>query len=239
MKIVLSTVNMVALIVWIHDRYHFVLCNARIYGSDIIEINFGKQWNPNNIHYEVFPTETTFLDKESDPCLSERRIADKNVWQCLEDFRDSSLNCTLPWRSKNDTQEHPLCSTPWEYDNYIENFPPNDPIAIRNISKCSPGCKRNAYSTEVYKQWEDKTEPGMLELQFFYQQYEVPVRKHVYAYDEANLISDIGGYLGLLLGYSVLAFYDTSVFFIGKIMKFTIPRRITDKPTKILNSQVV
>ena len=216
---------MKSLVVWIHDRHHFVLCNARVYGSDIIDIKFGMQWNPNHILYEVFPTETTFLDQESEPCLSEGEIAYKNMWQCLEDFRDSSLNCTLPWRSKNDSQELPLCSTPLEYDNYIANFPPNDPISIRDTTNCRPGCKRYAYSTKVYKQWVDNSQPGTLELKFFYHQYEVPVRKHVYAYDRSNLISDIGGYLGLLLGYSILAFYDMLVVVVGKIEKFVFTKK--------------
>ena len=45
------------------------------------------------------------------------------------------------------------------------------------------------------------------------------MREHVYAYDFWNLISDFGGYLGLLLGYSLLAFYDTSVVMVRKIMR--------------------
>ena len=68
----------------------------------------------------------------------------------------------------------------------------------------------------------DDSHPGVLELNFFYHQYEVPVRKHVYAYDRSNLISDIGGYLGLLLGYSILTFYDMLVFVIGEMVKIIL-----------------
>ena len=46
-------------------------------------------------------------------------------------------------------------------------------------------------------------------LRFYYNQWEVLVRDHVYDYDELNLVADFGGWLGILLGYSLLGFYDT------------------------------
>ena len=225
MTLVLSTTNMNALYLWVHDRYHFVLANARVYGSDIIDIKFGKEWNPNRISYEVFPIETTFIDEENEHCLTPDEIADESIPQCLDKFSDSLLNCTLPWRSKITGQNLPLCSNPWDYDSYLHNQAPSDPVSIRNIAKCSPGCRRYSYSTKVYSRWVKKSEPGVLHLRLFYQQYDVPVRELVYAYDRWNLVSDIGGYLGLLLGYSLLAFYDSLILILRYIMKLFARRR--------------
>ena len=226
--------NMDAVFVWIHDRNHLIVTNSRVYGSEIIDIQFGKAWSPNRNHYAIFPTENIFIDEDKERCLSSREMEDENIPECLDDFLDSRLNCTLPWRSKNSSQDLPLCSHPWEYDRYIQNFNrrPSDPVSMRNIAKCSPGCSRYAYSTKVYKQWVDKSEPGVLELKFFYHQFEVPVREHVYAYDRWNLISDIGGYLGLLLGYSILAFYDTLILILRFMRKLLAKGKLAMKPPK-------
>ena len=35
-----------------------------------------------------------------------------------------------------------------------------------------------------------------------------PIREQYSTYDFQNLLADFGGYLGLLLGYSLLGFYD-------------------------------
>ena len=59
---------------------------------------------------------------------------------------------------------------------------------------------------------------------FFYAQYEFPTREEVYTYDHLNLISDFGGYLGLLLGYSILRFYDIVISVAGNAMKKLNPK---------------
>ena len=65
-------------------------------------------------------------------------------------------------------------------------------------------------------------------LNFFLLQHHIPVREHVYAYDVLNLVSDLGGWLGLLLGYSILGFYDTLVVILGNVKKtITRKRQIT------------
>ena len=79
MTLVMSTTNMNALYLWVHDRYHFVLANARVYGSDIIDIQFGKEWDPNRISFEVFPIQTTYIDEENSHCLTPREIADDSI----------------------------------------------------------------------------------------------------------------------------------------------------------------
>jgi hypothetical protein len=44
-------------------------------------------------------------------------------------------------------------------------------------------------------------------LEFYYGSSRYMARKQYLAYDVQNLIADIGGYLGMLLGHSMLSFY--------------------------------
>ena len=47
-------------------------------------------------------------------------------------------------------------------------------------------------------------------MMFYYASNKIRVKEEYYTYDSSNLIADFGGYLGLLLGYSILGFYDTA-----------------------------
>ena len=49
-----------------------------------------------------------------------------------------------------------------------------------------------------------------------------------YIYDTPNLIADFGGYLGLLLGYSLLGFYDTLMDLCEKLFEKCNRRRQPD-----------
>ena len=227
MNIILSTANMDELFLVLHDRNHFIPSNLRIFGSDIVDMSLGKGIN---YSYAIYPTKTTFIDMENEHCLSAKEIEDQNLWQCLEGYLDSTMNCSLPWRPKKMSQNLPLCSHPQEYDQYYENMAhliQSGPTSIMNITKCTPGCTRYDYSTKLYKQWSNEEVTwGTLEIDLFYHQHEVPVREHVYAYDLGNLVSDFGGYLGLLLGYSILAFYDTLMLILRYMQKVFAKRNI-------------
>ena len=48
------------------------------------------------------------------------------------------------------------------------------------------------------------------------------------AHSYADFIADVGGYLGLFLGASILSFYDIMVTFVGKITKsFCLVTRVS------------
>jgi hypothetical protein len=60
------------------------------------------------------------------------------------------------------------------------------------------------------------------------------VKKQYYVYDSDSFIADIGGYLGLCLGMSMLTFYDMAVMlttgWIGKKRVVNESKKITVDP---------
>jgi hypothetical protein len=63
------------------------------------------------------------------------------------------------------------------------------------------------------------------------------VKKQYYVYDSDSFIADIGGYLGLCLGMSILTFYDMAVMlmamttgWIGKKQEVDGSKKITVDP---------
>ena len=164
---------------------------------------------------------------------------------------DSLLNCTLPWRSKRYLHKKPLCSQAREYDQYLFNrFNYRDPDSLKNIAKCYPRCIRYQYTIKLFlkeigltsagitnyvgKTWGfDVNTSNLVQFEFFYGHYEMQVREHVYDYTFLNLVSDFGGWLGLLLGYSILGFYDTLVLILGNVKKtMTQKRHLATTPNK-------
>ena len=233
MQIVLSTLNIKDWYLFIHDRNHLVLSDADIYGSEQIDVDIDR-----SIYYKyaITQTETIFISQENDKCLTAKEIEEVNTLECLEINIDSLLNCTIPWRSKKNPKEKPLCSHAWEYDQYLANsLKYMDPDSLNNIAKCNPGCNRYEYSTKLTRKGSftdlDEDTSKIVLFEFFYNQYEVQVREHVWAYDHLNLISDIGGWLGLLLGYSILGFYDTLKYILGDVKKKLTQKRHLAKTT--------
>ena len=225
MHLTLSSINISAWRLFIHDRNNLIIASSKIYGSDRLKFDFNTLLT-NFYEYEVIATETTFIDQENDPCIAEEDSEKENVFQCLEKYKDSLFNCMLPWRYEKVEEGLPLCSHPEEFDQWETTFSKyyTNPHSIEKEAKCSPTCRRFAYSTKLYQQARLTQLSDSVKLSFFYNQYEVPVREHVWAYDWVNLVSDFGGWLGILLGYSILGFYNTFLLFLGNV-KNTMTRK--------------
>ena len=50
-------------------------------------------------------------------------------------------------------------------------------------------------------------------MRIFFAKDKYPMKKQFYIYTKSNLVADFGGYLGLLLGYSVLGFFNSLMDF--------------------------
>ena len=174
--------------------------------------------------YEVTSTEVTFLDRDKEHCVNEE---DENnngkvdIWICLENFIASQMNCTLPWLFKNGTMELPLCSKPDEYLTYLaayEYLIYFDTDYITKTLNCTPSCKRVEYAIKPFKGApQHNLDKNAWVFEIFFGKDRFPIREQYYTYDFQNLLADFGGYLGLLLGYSLLGFYDMLAVLIERI----------------------
>ena len=221
LNIVLSTKGIVTWEIYLHDPKHLTLNIVKLYGKDKIKPEPGRSTT-----YETEPTEVYHINKENDPCIPEKENVE-NMWDCITDHIYQDMNCSLPWSYKKTA---PLCSSPGEYDTYHTrtttalNFDTGD---IEKAIHCIPACKRIEYSTKLERvlKEEHRITDDKLEIQIYFNRDKFPVKEQYYIYDGANFIADFGGYLGLLLGYSLLAFYDTLVELIKTIYEKCNKRR--------------
>ena len=191
----------------LHDKNHFTVNTVMLYGKDVISAESSVTsgtWS----QYQVEPQVVNLVNQDDDPC-EEEVINVKNMWECLKDHNLKGLGCALPW--SNNTSGGTLCSTSLEYDLFHTGSmagTDQDTEYISGVAKCLPGCRRKEYSTKLYRSAPDPSLQDRWQVSIFFAKDKFPVREQFYIYDNTAFFSDFGAYLGLLLGYSILTFYD-------------------------------
>ena len=230
LTIVLSNKNIRRWMIHVHYRDHFTSSQIKTYGNEILQVKVLSPASQLYV-YEVKPTEVVYLNQEQDPCDEQENVK-KDIWSCLESHFASNMNCSLPWQSDRNERKLPVCSNPHEFMQYIESHEELLDFETDNITQtanCIPSCKRVEYSVkqfsnlpgldpEVYQYLGvDNQFQNALQLDFFFGKDRFSRREQYYAYDKQNLVADFGGYLGLLLGYSLLTLYDSMADILTKV----------------------
>ena len=188
-----------------------------LYGKDII-VTPSSTVTGSWTQYSVDLIEVIHVNQKNDPCTPEGGDV-RNIWGCITDFMHSDMNCALPWMPK---KLGPMCSSPKDYDLYYDSIMGSiyhNTDHIQKVAKCNPACKRHEFSCKLFS---TKPDPALVDrwgIKIFFSKDRFPVKEQFYIYDTANIIADFGGYLGLLLGYSLLGFYDSLLEIIVSIAK--------------------
>ena len=206
----------------VHYLNHHTNGQLAIYGNELLTL-IPPDETGIDVTYDVTPTEINFLYQDDERCITEEEQekhenGQVDMHKCLEEYMDSKMDCTLPWLAENGALDHgSMCQYPEEYDTYVKlysevmNF---DSGSISSVANCTPSCKRTGYSMKhvmtYEKKWENKWQNSTT-IHFYFGKDRFTVKRQYYTYDFQNFLADFGGYLGLLLGYSILGFYDTLV----------------------------
>ena len=208
------------------DEWWILLHNQGLTSSPITK-SYGGDFLPHYVvntehlrgshyQYEISRIGLRLIDQRDEPCTDEEVHFDS----CIDDYISSQMNCKLPWKSRNISLELSLCSNPEQYElfwNLSMTLLKSSEGDISRLTDCKPSCNRKEFSSRllaVKKAGSDESSP--LNLQFHYASNRMTIKEQYYTYDFYNLIADFGGYLGLLLGYSVLSFVDTLMILITK-----------------------
>ena len=201
----------------VHYLNHHTNGQLRIYGNQLLAI-VPPAPDEHGLHitYEVTPTEVNFLGEGDERCNTEQYLDGKiDIQKCLEQYIASRMECIIPWLANNLSQDkESLCQYPKEYATYVSLLYDEvfkfDIGSIARIANCTPSCTRHEYSlkrmADYRVNWDNSTT-----VHFFYGKDRFTVKQQYYTYDFQNFLADFGGYLGLLLGYSILGIYDTLV----------------------------
>ena len=139
---------------------------------------------------------------------------EENVGGCIARYLEETYNCTAHLLMANKSK--PFCKkdtmsemVSW-FDGTYKSMPEAD---IFNLTGCLPHCERDEISLEntpEFWEWQSYHHATM-HLIFLFEDGSYQLHEEYIVYDVDDFIADVGGYLGLLLGHSILSIYYISV----------------------------
>ena len=209
------------------DEWWFFLHSPNIRTSPITK-SYGGNFIRHNVmdgklegaqyEYDVYRLETHVIDQDNHPCVDFEPV---DFDKCIDDYVSSKINCSLPWIKKNASGVLPYCSQPEEYGHFWDLSLLILSSSEKDISSrtgCKPSCTRMEYASKhVYTQKRYLLKEKTMTVNLEYASNRFMTREQYYTYDYPDLIADFGGFLGLLLGHSILSLYDNVLYLFSKL----------------------
>ena len=135
----------------------------------------------------------------------------------------------MPWQPSFVTGEN--CTTKDQLNNYMDHWKgifTMDERKFHQLTGCKVPCSRWEYSSKqiFHQEYQPHNiSDPLMTLNVFYANDNYEVKEQYYTYDWNSLVSDLGGYLGLLLGASMLTFYDALSSFHDTCSHFFIRKK--------------
>ena len=166
--------------------------------------------------------DTLNMNKQSYTCNENNQ---NNFMQCVENYYSKRLGCLLPWTLKDGQNNHNghTCKGRDKFREF-KNISKN----ILRTEETNELIKEGCFIPNCHQQSWDLKKEKITELKdsgiefLMPQKPKVLVRREVKLYTAINFFAEVGGYLGLLLGESLIAYIITVskwIHIIGKKLK--------------------
>lgn len=203
----------------VHDKGHQI-SSMYTFGNDYAFTTFPDNASLVNL-FEIQMEDVTYLKDKRTPCQSEPRTEDMNT--CIQHYLERTMKCQLPWH--NESTVLPRCTKPEQYDEFIKSYNKITRMkeaSIAEITSCLPSCERREFQMKLITSKTIPLTDGQRHITgyFYYPNGRYTEKHHYYTYKTGDLFADIGGYLGLLLGYSILSCYDAFRYLCKKMPTF-------------------
>ena len=182
-------------------------------------------------------TDTLNINKSNYTC---NEVASNGFMQCMENYYSNKLGCVLPWTLFHGHNNHSMnvCKGKDKYREF-KNISMNilEPEGDKELKKegCFiPDCLQRSWSIRFKENYDIKLVGNGKKNDTSGFMYDMPqdtktlVRKEVRLYTAINFFAEVGGYLGLLLGESLISYLIISSKWIQIIHK-----KLKGKCTKI------
>ena len=189
-----------------------------IYGSKHMEFI-----PKNNMSYvqEFYVYKDLFKRLESTTLGCRNYEKEESVGQCIVKFVEDTYNCTTYQIFADRRRE--FCKDNAYEDSkrlhrklgYLSEY------GIFNVTKCLPNCEHGNIDIKNINfrgQKESVHTSPIFKLEFQFEDEVYDVKEEYILYDTDSFIADVGGYLGLLLGHSMLSIYSSFVELLSKSM---------------------
>ena len=195
----------------------FVPNTVSIFGSKVIDIPYIYEDISHTIGLQK--SHIKALNQPSEPC-SDINERSSNTSFCIANFIQDKIGCSIKIHGSG-LNKHPSCTKRSQIEDLLdilELLKYADAKAIENITGCLASCEKNEYkilfnrkipsrsSQYYYCTGGNSTCYMSLTLQINEMSHEE--KKQYVVYDINSFIADVGGFMGLLLGFSILSLYD-------------------------------
>ena len=181
----------------------------RLYGSFMkqltLEMNLARGYVQN---YHVRKNRVVKVDREGQRCSND--AAEHSPARCITKYLEDTYNCTAYLLMTNKTK--PFCQEEAmaEVIATLEEFSGSSEARILNKTGCLPHCERDEITIDDINTKPVWAPSNTLTMSFTFEDASYQLSEEYIVYDFNDFIADVGGYLGLLLGHSVLSMYHMS-----------------------------
>ena len=175
--------------------------------------------------------ETTSLKRANYDCYEDNSMKKA---ECINEFIEFELGCKLPWLETSLNFEY--CSGSEVMSSYLNLY---EVILTNNsmISHClKPNCVKITWIESYVSTWEYKVQKKKISTVAFHlpsNSYTIK-RKELFLFTFSTFLADVGSYLGLFLGTSVLSLTDQIDNMFHKLKKKLLEKKKKPKVVQIL-----
>ena len=208
----------VEIYVYVFSKEHIVIPRKKsVYGSAIERI----QVSDNTSYRHKFYVQKDKLkqinrDRVGHRCVNDNAYGDQeSVGRCIVRYFEDVNNCSTYGLLSNNTKK--ICNKTSKYSMNI-GWSEDE---IFNLTGCIPNCTRDLISLkqdhDYPLSWPVENDQQKVIIMLEYEDGSYTLTEEYEDYDSSSFIADVGGYLGLLLGHSVLSIYYIVVDFMHKL----------------------
>ena len=205
--------------------FQMIMPNGKsVYGSasTTVLINEGTGYCYTRTKYSqvIYITKTHMkaLDQPSQPCNNGHSNINTSI--CIARYLEEKLGCN-PMTIGSQFSSTPKCTTKAELlalANASRQFEDADENDIFEMTGCLPSCIKDQYSLTVDPLKERIGTHCAVQLDFMMLDSSYKEEEQYIIYDVSSFIADVGGYMGLLLGSSLLSLYVAIENYIRKLL---------------------
>lgn len=196
---------------YVYQRGQMIIpTNTWVYGSDKKTTSI-QQNTSYTFQCHILQDEEVALDQPVQRCHQPNNST--NVASCVAQYVEQKFNCSLPLLG-GFTKTKACEGMKWgesaanAFQFVQQKLNLMTELEIFEKTGCMPSCQRRKIHLNTIEAKQEKADDPNIWWLLSFRDGQYNLHEEYYVYDEESLIADIGGFLGLLLGHSILSFYQ-------------------------------